>query len=69
MRETLLRTQSITAMQNLLSEHQFLRVHRSYMVSLSRVSGYSPVSVQLDSNEVPIGRMYKQSVIKALTEQ
>lgn len=61
--------QSITAMENLLSEHQFLRVHRSYIVSLSRVSGYSPVAVQLDSGEVPIGRMYKQSVIKALTEQ
>ncbi|NCU03529.1 MAG: response regulator transcription factor, partial [Chitinophagaceae bacterium] len=27
--------QSISAMENLLSEHMFMRVHRSYMVSLS----------------------------------
>jgi len=60
--------QSISAMQNLLSEYRFLRVHRSYIVSLSKVSGYNPLSVQLDSSEVPIGRLYKQAVVKALNE-
>jgi DNA-binding LytR/AlgR family response regulator len=32
--------QSISAMENLLSEHKFLRVHRSYMVSFDKISGY-----------------------------
>jgi DNA-binding LytR/AlgR family response regulator len=65
---SLLVKQSISAMQNLLSEYQFLRIHRSYMVSLSKVSGYNALYVHLDSREVPIGRLYKQAVVKALNE-
>ncbi|MEO6611067.1 MAG: LytTR family DNA-binding domain-containing protein [Chitinophagaceae bacterium] len=58
--------QTISAMENLLSEHKFLRVHRSYMVSLNKISGYNSLSVQLDANEIPIGRLYKQTVMERL---
>ena len=58
--------QSITAMENLLSEHKFMRVHRSYMVSLSKISGYNALAVQLGQTEIPIGRLYKQSVMERL---
>ena len=61
--------QSISAMENLLSEHKFLRIHRSYMVSLNKISGYNGVSVQLDTTEIPIGRLYKQSVMERLQTQ
>lgn len=60
--------QSITAFENLLSEHMFLRIHRSYMVSLSKITGYNALSVQLASKEIPIGRLYKQSVMEKLQE-
>jgi len=36
----LLVKQSITAMENLLSEHKFLRVHRSYIISMNKNSWY-----------------------------
>jgi DNA-binding LytR/AlgR family response regulator len=62
----LLVKQSISAMENLLSEHRFLRVHRSYMVSLQKVSAYNGISIQLDSTEIPIGRLYKQVVMERL---
>jgi DNA-binding LytR/AlgR family response regulator len=62
----LLVKQSITAMENLLSEHKFLRVHRSYMVSMNRISGYNGLSVQLDTQEIPIGRLYKQLVMEVI---
>lgn len=62
----LLAKQSISAMENLLSEHKFLRVHRSYMVSLNKISGYNGLSVQLDATEIPIGRLYKQAVMETL---
>lgn len=60
--------QTITAMENLLSEHKFLRVHRSYLVSLDKISGYNGLSVHLGKLEIPIGRLYKQSVIERLQE-
>ena len=58
--------QTITAMENLLSEHKFMRVHRSYMVSLNKISGYNGISVQLETKEIPIGRLYKQVVMEKL---
>ncbi|TMI61284.1 MAG: response regulator transcription factor [Bacteroidetes bacterium] len=61
--------QSISAMENLLSDHKFMRVHRSYMVSLNKISGYNGLSVQLDAKEIPIGRLYKQVVMERLQTQ
>lgn len=58
----LLVKQPISAMENLLSEHEFLRVHRSYIVSLKEITGYSSLSLKLGSTEIPVGRLYKQNV-------
>jgi DNA-binding LytR/AlgR family response regulator len=65
----LLVKQSISSMENLLSEHKFLRVHRSYMVSLNKISAYNGIAVQLEAKEIPIGRLYKQTVIERLQSE
>ena len=58
--------QAISAIENLLSDHMFLRVHRSYIVSLNKISGYNSASLQLGSTEIPVGRLYKQNVNRQL---
>ncbi|PWT77752.1 MAG: DNA-binding response regulator [Bacteroidetes bacterium] len=58
--------QTMSAMENLLSEHLFLRVHRSYMVALNKITGYNGLSIQLEGKEIPIGRLYKQIVMEKL---
>lgn len=58
--------QSITSLENLLSEHKFLRVHRSYIIALDKISGYNNLSVRLSEIEIPIGRLYKQEVMGKL---
>jgi DNA-binding LytR/AlgR family response regulator len=64
--KTLLVKQSITAMESLLSEHKFLRVHRSYIVSVDKITGYNGLSVRVHDLEIPIGRLYKQAVMERL---
>ena len=54
-------------MENLLSAHRFVRVHRSYMVSIDKISGYNGLFVQVNKNDVPIGRLYKQAVMERLS--
>lgn len=54
--------QTISAIENLLSEHMFLRVHRSFLVSLNKISGYCSSSLHLGNAKIPIGRLYKQNV-------
>lgn len=60
--------QSISAMENLLSDRKFLRVHRSFMVSVDKITGYNALSVQVNNIEIPIGRLYKQTVMDILQE-
>ena len=62
----LLVKQSISSMENLLSDHRFLRTHRSYMVSVKKITGYNGLTIQLDNTIIPIGRLYKQAVMTAL---
>jgi DNA-binding LytR/AlgR family response regulator len=66
--KTILVKQSISSIENLLSEHRFVRVHRSYMVSIDKISGYNGLFVQVNKNEIPIGRLYKQVVMERLNE-
>jgi len=56
----------ISVIENILSDHKFIRVHRSYIVSLSKISGYNALSLQIAQYEIPIGRLYKQSVMERL---
>ena len=64
--KNLLVKQSLSSMENMLSKHKFLRVHRSYIVSINKISGYKNLSIQINSAEIPIGRLYKQAVMDKL---
>ena len=58
--------QSITVLENLLSTYKFLRVHRSFLVSLDKITSFSHYDVQIGLKEIPIGRLYKQQVMEAI---
>lgn len=58
--------QSISSVENILSEHRFLRVHRSYIISLEKMSGYNHSCIQIGAKEIPIGRSYKQKVMDTI---
>ena len=62
----LLVKQSISSMQKLLSPHRFLRVHRSYIVTIEKISSYSPTHITIGNNKIPIGRLYKNEVHEVL---
>ncbi len=64
--ENFMARQSISSMENMLSEHSFLRVHRSYMISLDKMTGYNNNDIIVGGKEIPIGRLYKQQVISTI---
>jgi DNA-binding LytR/AlgR family response regulator len=53
-------------MVNLLSEQSFLRAHRSFLVSVGKITGYNNNDIRLGSIEIPIGKLYKQQVMEAI---
>ncbi len=64
--KSLLVKQSISTMENLFSDHKFMRIHRSYIISLDKISCYNGLFVQLGTTEIPIGRLYKHVVMERL---
>lgn len=62
----LLVKQSISSMENLLSEHSFLRIHRSFIISVKKLSGFNHSCVHLGGIDIPIGRLYKHQVLEVI---
>lgn len=56
----------ISKVEELLSNRIFLRVHRSFLVSLSKVSSYTKNHVFINEHSIPIGRFYQKDVLKQL---
>ncbi len=67
--ESFMAKQSIGSMENMLSEHSFLRVHRSYMISMDKMTGYNNNDIMISAKEIPIGRLYKQQVMEAINSR
>lgn len=57
---------SLTEFERKLSEDSFIRIHKSYIVNLQKVTGFSSIHVLLKNNELPIGRIYREKVMKIL---
>lgn len=57
---------SLSKIENKLPSHQFLRIHKSFIVQISKIQAFSSTLIQVDGKELPIGRSYKNGVNKAL---
>ncbi|MEO0339844.1 MAG: LytTR family DNA-binding domain-containing protein, partial [Bacteroidota bacterium] len=58
--------QKISYLEEKLPEEIFLRIHRSFLVSIPKIEAFSPNHVEITGKELPIGRSYKNVVSKAL---
>jgi len=58
--------QPISSLEELLPADSFIRIHRSYIVALSKINSFNADSVEIKKTELPIGRLYKHDVNKLL---
>ncbi|WP_310391735.1 LytTR family DNA-binding domain-containing protein [Hymenobacter sp.] len=58
--------QTINGMEEKLSESNFLRIHRSFIVALDKIRTYSARHIELTNQELPIGRLFRQRVDEVL---
>lgn len=58
--------QKISYMEQKLPSDSFLRVHKSYIVHIKKISAFSTTNVEVSGKEIPIGRSYKAAVMKVL---
>ncbi|KQB99720.1 LytTR family DNA-binding domain-containing protein [Pedobacter sp. Hv1] len=51
-------------LNELLPEHQFMRVHRSYLVNQSHINSIGKNQIQINEVEIPIGEHYKEILLR-----
>ncbi|HEX5652401.1 MAG TPA: LytTR family DNA-binding domain-containing protein [Chitinophagaceae bacterium] len=56
--------QTIASVEAMLSESQFIRIHRSYIVSLNKLKCFTAESVEIGNKELPIGKLYRNNFLK-----
>ena len=58
----------ISDIETELHNQGFLRVHRSFIVNKEEITSFSSLAIWVGQKEIPIGPMYKISVIEVLTK-
>lgn len=56
----------LATLAELLPADEFLRIHKSYIVAISKIESYNADSIQIAKHELPIGRLYKYDVNRVL---
>lgn len=65
--QPLITKQTITAVEEMLPADEFIRVHRSFIVSVNKITSYSPHAVFIGKEEIPLGPLYRNEVQRKLT--
>lgn len=56
--------QTIASVEAMLSDSKFIRVHRSYIISLSKLKSFTAETVEIGDKELPIGKLYRNIFLK-----
>lgn len=57
---------SIKAMLDIFPQDRFIRVHKSFIVSIQKITRIERSRIVLDGHQIPIGRNFKDNLEKAL---
>jgi len=63
-KEFIITRQTIASIEAMLLESQFIRVHRSYIVSLKKLKSFTAETVEIGNKELPIGKLYRNNFLK-----
>ncbi|WP_138989792.1 LytTR family DNA-binding domain-containing protein [Larkinella sp. C7] len=58
--------QAISSVEAMLPGRDFLRIHRSFIVAIDKISAWSPSHIEVAGQELPIGRLHQKDVGRAL---
>jgi DNA-binding LytR/AlgR family response regulator len=54
----------ISSIEEMLPENQFIRIHRSFIVAIQKVTAYTQHHIEVGDQELPIGRLYRHQLSK-----
>ena len=64
--ETIVTRETISAVEGKLPKRKFLRIHRSYIISLKNISSFTNEEITIKNTSLTISRSYKKEVLQIL---
>ena len=65
-REMLIFKETLTSLQKKLASSGFIRCHKSYLIPVAKIKAFNAEGIELGNQFIPIGRSYKDEVLKVL---
>ncbi len=66
---TIITRETLSNVEAKLPDRRFLRSHRSFIVSVKSISGYTNEYIEVNKKAIPISRSYKESVFDKLENE
>ena len=66
--KTIVTKHVLSTLEGMLPSDEFLRIHRSYIVSISKIDSFNADTIEIAKQELPIGRLFKHDVTRILNE-
>jgi DNA-binding LytR/AlgR family response regulator len=60
---------SISSIEAMLPENEFVRIHRSFIVAINKIDSYNHTDIFIGKTELPIGPLYKHEISKRFQMQ
>ncbi len=64
--KTIITRETISSIEAKLPQKDFIRIHRSFIVSLASIDSFTNEYVEINKHEIPISRSYKKEVLQSL---
>jgi DNA-binding LytR/AlgR family response regulator len=58
--------QTLASFEEMLPNINFMRVHRSFIISLAKISAFTARTVEIGEREIPVGEVYQASINERL---
>ena len=67
--KTVVTRETIANIETKLPQKDFIRTHRSFIVSISAIDLFTNEYIEIGKRQLPVSRSYKNEVLKKLSNQ
>ncbi len=57
---------SLKSLEEKLQQSNFMRVHRSYIISINKIDALTKSNIHIGNKEIPVGELYVENILKLL---
>jgi DNA-binding LytR/AlgR family response regulator len=64
--KTIVTKHLLVSLEEMLPSNEFVRIHKSFIIAISKIESFNADSVEIGQKEIPVGRLFKINLSKIL---